>query len=140
VGPDYTKAFIPSTQVWSGCHPAHVRGWPPRPWPAWATAWPPPATPPPRARDTPPLAFKVHLDAMTRVVLDGLAYVRVGRAVGSSTSRFASACTCRARWSRSGAAGPRHLHHCPAELGDHLAEMASRPTGARQARHVGATL
>lgn len=36
-----------------------------------------------------------------------------------------------------GTAGPRAPSSLPAELGDHLAEIASRPTGAR---HVGATL
>jgi hypothetical protein len=89
---------------------------------------------PPRARDTPPLAFKVRLDAMTTVVLDGLPYVRVGRAVGSSTSRFASACTCWARWPRSGTAGPRHLHRRPRRawrsLGGDSQSANRRPTGS----------
>ena len=92
---------------------------------------PPTATPPPRARDTPPLAFKVRLDAMTTVVLDGPPYVRVGCAVGSSTSRFARACTCWARWSRSvlPAHGTFTARRAWRSLGGDSQPANRRPTG-----------
>lgn len=133
------RPFIPSAQVWSGCRPAHVRGWPPRPWPAWATAWPtychaatPGARHPAACEGSP--GRHDHGRA-------GRAAVRTSRTCGRifnievRQSMHLLGALVAPEYCR-----PTAPSSLPAELGDHLAEIASRPTGARQARHVGATL
>jgi DDE superfamily endonuclease len=81
---------------------------------------------PPGLGGTPPLALEVRLDAVAAVLLDGLSYRRAGRMVGISKTEVGDSLDLLL--------GPlAALGYCqpdgtfittPAELGEHLAEMA----------------
>jgi hypothetical protein len=71
---------------------------------------------------------------MTTVVLDGLSYVRVGRAVGISNIEVRQSMHLLGALGYCRPTAP--FITALAELGDHLAEIAGRRTGAQQARHV----